>query len=183
MKSDRDFIGCNQNSNLKANCITRGLPVVALIPPKAELETLPEGLAKFTMLKMLKNSARNSPFSRSAIGMCLFTEKSTLRWNGPRKIPRPALPKRLPALVKSAVLKYWVKRLSTEPDNVAVSTVAPGAQFARLPAVPKYVAPALSLMVMGVPDCPITMPASSHPEKTRLPIAVSFQPNPQRGTS
>src|SRR5438128_4803677 len=54
------------------------------------------GLAKFTWLKRLKNSARNSMFFDSLIGKRLITEKSAFVCRGPRRTLRPTLPKSVP---------------------------------------------------------------------------------------
>src|SRR5947209_774858 len=50
------------------------------------------GLVKFTWLKRLKNSARNSTFFDSLNGKRLMIEKSTFVCRGPRKTLRPTLP-------------------------------------------------------------------------------------------
>src|SRR5258705_13439800 len=54
------------------------------------------GFAKFTRLKRLKKSARNSMFFDSRIGKRLITEKSTLTCPGPRRTLRPTFPKSVP---------------------------------------------------------------------------------------
>src|SRR5260370_18406229 len=54
------------------------------------------GLAKFTRLKRLKKSARNSMLFDSLIGKCLMTEKSTFVCRGPRNTLRPTFPMSVP---------------------------------------------------------------------------------------
>ncbi len=80
-------------------------PVFAsMLPPdEAKALKLLIGLAKFTWLKRLKNSARNSTFFDSRIGKRLMTEKSTLVCLGPRRTLRPTLPKSVPVALAVAV--------------------------------------------------------------------------------
>src|SRR2546425_11508447 len=74
-----------------------------LPPDEAKALRLLTGLAKFTWLKRLKNSARNSTFFDSLIGKRLITEKSTFVCRGPRKTLRPTLPKSVPVALAVAV--------------------------------------------------------------------------------
>ena len=80
-------------------------PVFGSILPPDEVKAfrLLIGFAKFTWLKRLKNSARNSIFFDSANGNRLVIEKSTLVCFGPRKTLRPTLPKSVPASLAVAV--------------------------------------------------------------------------------
>src|SRR5213080_1867156 len=79
-------------------------PFASMLPPDdANALRLLIGLAKFTWLKRLKNSARNSRFFDSLMGKRLMTEKSTLVCRGPRKTLRPTLPKSVPVVSALAV--------------------------------------------------------------------------------
>src|SRR6267378_3699571 len=78
-------------------------PVIGSILPPDDCNALRLliGLAKFTWLKRLKNSARNSMFFDSPSGRRLMTEKSTFVCFGPRRTLRPTLPKSVHTIVGS----------------------------------------------------------------------------------
>src|SRR5581483_1623016 len=65
-------------------------PAEALTVPLAN--TVVFGGPKFTRLKRLKNSARNSRLVLSVRAVVLNSEKSKLARPGPLKLPRPTLP-------------------------------------------------------------------------------------------
>jgi len=69
-----------QNENFNANWMTRGPALEDVILPNVPgTRTLLLGGAKFTVLKTLKNSVRNSSFVFSLTGTNLMRLKSTLR--------------------------------------------------------------------------------------------------------
>ncbi len=75
-----------------------------MLPPDEETALkLLIGLAKFTWMKRLKNSARNSMFFDSPNGKRLMIEKSTFACRGPRRTLRPTLPKSVPVALAVAV--------------------------------------------------------------------------------
>src|SRR5258708_9582857 len=120
-----------------ANWMIRGFRNVLLITPnELAVEIALEGLAKFAKLRMLKNSARNSKLRESLIGVSLMSEASIFRCSGPRRVLRPALPKRFPAGTKATVLKYLFSRSSVLPESRPVATEAPVAKLAALVVTP-----------------------------------------------
>src|SRR5712692_4547042 len=120
----------------------------SMLPPdEAKALRLLIGFAKFTRLKRLKNSARNSMLFDSPTGKRLMMEKSTLTCFGPRSTLRPTLPKSVPVTPAGAVpfelgISWPASTigranedgLKKYPDGtllVAVERVAPGAQLGR----------------------------------------------------
>src|SRR5690349_6421241 len=93
----------NQNVSLSASCRMRGSPA-DVMRPKEDDARLELGPLKFTLLKALKNSARNCVLRRSVIFVFLMRPRSVLNRPGARKIFLPELPNVPRALrVKSAV--------------------------------------------------------------------------------
>src|SRR5437868_9213960 len=71
----------------------RGLPADVMRPNELVAETVVPGLLKFTLLKMLKNSARNCKVKRSARCVFFNSPTSLLNTRGPRSMFLPELPK------------------------------------------------------------------------------------------
>lgn len=105
---------------------TRGATEVLVILPNADGPSLNvvSGFPNCALLKALKNSARNSSATLCFKAMVFLIARSTLCWAGPRSSPGLVLPKAVPpselvtgGLLKQAVLKYWLRRPSTEPSR------------------------------------------------------------------
>src|SRR4051812_26902724 len=86
----------HQKITLNENWICRDDPAVLLMRPNPAPSSVFCGKPKLTMLKTLKNSARNCSAARSwppgmASGVSLMNARSKL-WNiGPRKVLRPSV--------------------------------------------------------------------------------------------
>src|SRR6185369_10695728 len=124
-------------------------PVLASMLPPEDVITLRLliGLSKFTWLKRLKNSARNSKFFCSDRRNRLMIEKSEFACRGPRRTLRPTLPMSVPRPSARAVpLELGIGRPATTTGRtkanglkkypagtllVAVLNVAPDAQLGR----------------------------------------------------
>src|SRR5262249_36725714 len=94
-----------------------------------------------------------------------ITAISMLDCPGPVRMLRPVFPQNCPAETNAEVLKYRFSRSCVRPDSVAVSTVAPGAQLARDEVTPNRLAPRLSVIEIGVPDCTVATPLICQPLK------------------
>src|SRR5262249_11716237 len=106
-----------QNSNLKANCITRGSPESVVILPTAPLVKLFWGCPKITALATLKTSQRNCRCVRSVIPKLRTKEVSKTFVCGPTKVFRPESPMAPGAVTAKALLSpgaSWVQVLLPE---------------------------------------------------------------------
>src|SRR3970282_494408 len=129
-----------------------------MLPNVPGTKTLLLGFKKFTVLKRLKNSARNSNLVASVTGMNLTTLKSMLRWSRPRMMLRPEVPNGAAFAqvgAKAEVLKNRPSLSCTEPW--IWSGGGEGRKSARL----KSAEPNAPITEKGVPDWNVAMPASS----------------------
>src|SRR5947207_1336858 len=90
--SATSVISFPQNNSFAPNCRMRGLPAEVMRPNELVLETTVPGLLKFTLLKMLKNSARNWNEARSVTRVFFSIPMSLLKKRGPRTMFLPEEP-------------------------------------------------------------------------------------------
>src|SRR5271169_2639273 len=120
----------------------------SIFPPEEGIALkLLMGLARFTWLRKLKKSARNSMSLDSAKRNRLVMAKSTFTWLGPRRQLRPTIPRSVPVADATAIPRELgmasplstigranANALKNSPSGallVAVSHVAPGAKLDR----------------------------------------------------
>src|SRR4051812_13222201 len=154
--------------------------------PPARLNILPavpglqstqvSGRPRFTRLKILKPSARNSRFVASAILKFLKTERSAWKNGGPRRLLRPAFPC-LPAAALAQGVPGPIPTANQPSRLLWLRFGSPTRSGRQGPAFTEQFAPNDTMGVNGSPLIQVVIELTCQPPKRRLTALCEFPKN------